>query len=97
MTRTSSYHHAYQAEMARRTQAARQASEEAREAAWQQFLQQDERMLWRQWYAELEELNRQAEERRHLRRERHLAQLPVVVDPTFTVLRSGHKVPKLGH
>ncbi|PSR71571.1 hypothetical protein PHLCEN_2v12554 [Hermanssonia centrifuga] len=85
------------ARRARHTQAARQASEEAREAARQEFLQQDKHMIWRQWYAELEELNRQAEERIRLQREHCLAQLPVVVDLTFTVLRSGRKVPKLRH
>ncbi len=97
MTRTSSYHRAYQAKMAHHTQAARQAFEEAREAAYQEFLQQDKSMIWRQWVVELVELDCQAEERRCLRRERHLAQLPVAVDPTFTVLRSAQKIPKLRH
>ncbi|PSS34199.1 hypothetical protein PHLCEN_2v1766 [Hermanssonia centrifuga] len=80
------------ARRARRTQAAQQASEEARQADYQCFLQQDEHMVWRQWVAELEELNGQAEKRRHLRKKCRLAQQLLMVDPDFTVLCSGRKV-----
>ncbi len=98
MTQTLSYHHAYQAKTARcacRTQAAQQASEEAHQADYQCFLQQDKHMVWRQWVAGLEELNRQTEKRRRLRREHRLAQQPVIVNPEFTVLRSGQKVRRM--
>ncbi|PSR78365.1 hypothetical protein PHLCEN_2v7422 [Hermanssonia centrifuga] len=109
MTRTSSYHLARQAQLARTMRLRLTQTPEQREAArrqeeaeirWQHHLHQldleaQREALYQEWLVGLRRINQQAEERRHHRRERRLAQQPVIVDPEFTILRSGRKVRRM--